>query len=56
MVGADEPAPVRGPKPPPAAARTAPPRAAGQRASVPGWADVLLSTAPVARADEPDEG
>jgi len=42
----------RGPKEPPAAARTAPARAAGQRASVPGWADVLLSTAPVARPTE----
>jgi hypothetical protein len=54
----DQPAPARrAPKQPPAAARTAPARAAGQRASVPGWADVLLSTAPVARSTdaEPDE-
>ena len=35
----------------PAAARTPPARAAGQRASVPGWADVLLSTAPVRSSD-----
>jgi hypothetical protein len=55
VVGAQD-APVRrGPKEPPAAARTAPARVAGQRASVPGWADVLLSTAPLARPEsEPD--
>ena len=55
--GADADPPVRprrAPKEPPAAARTAPARAAGQRASVPGWADVLLSTAPVARPGDAD--
>jgi hypothetical protein len=59
VVGSDEPpdtaeAARREPKPPPAAARTTPARAAGQRASVPGWADVLLSTAPVARPVDPE--
>ena len=56
VVGSEsEPAPKRRePKEPPAAARTAPARVAGQRASVPGWADVLLSTAPVARPVEDD--
>lgn len=54
VVGSDVAPAPRGPKEPPAAARTAPARVAGQRASVPGWADVLLSTAPVARPSEPD--
>ena len=54
--GQDEPAPKRRePKAPPAAARTAPARVAGQRASVPGWADVLLSTAPVTRTETDDD-
>jgi len=48
--GAEPPAEATEPPPPPAR------RAAGVRASVPAWADVLLGIAPVDRPRDPDKG